>query len=188
MSTRPARTSDEAVFSATGKRWSEWHAILDQEGAARMKHPQIARLVRERYGTSHWWAQSITVEYERERGLRDVHQTPRGYEVSVSRTLPASAESLFAVWADEGRRHEWLGVAMRVRKANPNSSLRLDTGSAGSDLSVSLYRRGEARCQIVVQQIKLPDRAAVESRRTFWKDALGRLAGMASPQEPGGDC
>ena len=186
MTTRSARKSDDAVFSATGKRWSEWYAILDGEGAAGMKHPQIAQLVQERYGTSGWWAQSITVEYERERGLRDVHQTPRGYEVSVSKTLSASAESLFAVWADDGRRLEWLGVGMRVRKANPNSGLRLDTGSVGSDLAVGLYPKGDARCQVVVQQIKLPDQAAVESRRAFWKDALERLEGMASRREPVG--
>lgn len=171
--------SDEAIFAATGKHWSEWYAVLDEEGAASMKHPQIARLVWERHGTSHWWAQSITVEYERERGLRDVNQTLRGYEVSVSRTIAASAPALFAVWEDEQRREAWLGVAMKVRKASPDSSLRLDTGSVGSDLSVILYPKGEARCQVVIQQIKLPDRDAVESQRAFWKDALGRLGEVA---------
>ena len=64
MSTRPARISDEAVSAATGKHWSEWFAVLDEEGAVRMKHANIARLVRERHVASDWWAQTITVEYE----------------------------------------------------------------------------------------------------------------------------
>ncbi len=32
MSTWPARVSDEAVSAATGKDWSEWFAVLDEEG------------------------------------------------------------------------------------------------------------------------------------------------------------
>ena len=181
MSTRSARMSDGAVFTATGKHWSEWFAVLDEEGAAHMKHANIARLVCKRYGTSHWWAQTITVEYERERGLREVNQTARGYEVSVSRTIPASVKALFAVWEDERQRYRWLGVATKVRKANPTRSMRLETGSVGSDLSVNLYPKGEARCQLVIQQIKLPNRATVESQRAFWKDALRRLGDITHP-------
>ena len=175
MSARPTRISDEAVSAATGRHWSEWFAVLDEEGTVRMKHANIARLVRERHSASDWWAQTITVEYERERGLRDVNQTVRGYGVSVSRTVPASAEALFVVWENERQRYGWLGVALKVRKTNPNRSMRLETGGAGSDLSVDFYPKGRDRCQVVVQQIKLPDRAAVESQRAFWKDALSRL-------------
>ena len=87
MSARPARMSDEAVAAATGRGWSEWFAILDDAGAAKMKHADIARMVGEQHEVSGWWAQTVTVEYERERGLRDVHQTTRGYEVSVSKTV-----------------------------------------------------------------------------------------------------
>ena len=184
MSVRSPRASDEAVCAATGKQWGEWFAILDEEGAARMEHTRIARLVRERYDASHWWAQTIAVEFERERGLREVNQASRGFQVSVSRTLPAPAEELFAAWEDERRRSTWLGAVMKVRKANPNTSMRLETGGSGSDLSVHFYSKGEARCQVVVQQIKLPDRAAVELQRAFWKGALSRLGDIARNPQP----
>lgn len=184
MSIRSSRTSDEAVCAATGKHWGEWFAVLDEEGAARMEHARIARLARERYDASHWWAQMIAVEYERERGLREVNQAARGYQVSVSRTIPASGEELFAAWEDERRRFAWLGAVMKVRKAIPNSSMRLETGGAGSDLSVHFYPKDESRCQVVVQQVKLPDRAAVESQRTFWKAALSRLGDIARHSQP----
>lgn len=179
MSVQSKRISDEAIFAATGRHWEEWFVILDSDGACQMKHAEIARTVWKRHGASHWWAQTITVEYERERGLRDVHQTARGYEVSVSRTIPASVGDLFAAWEDDCRRYGWMGVEMKVRKANPNKSVRLETGGAGSDLSVHFYPKGEARCQIVVQQIKLADRDSVELQRTFWKAALTRLADIA---------
>ena len=179
MSARSSKISDQAVFAATGRRWGEWFSILDSDGALQLNHAEIARLVWKRHGTSQWWAQTVTVEYERERGLRDVHQTARGYEVSVSKTIPASVGDLFAVWEDDRRRYSWMGVEMKVRKANPNKSVRLETGGAGSDLSVHFFPKGEARCQVVVQQIKLADREAVESQRAFWKAALARLADSA---------
>lgn len=184
MNMGSSRASDEAVCAATGRRWCEWFAILDADGAARMEHARIARLVRESYDASHWWAQTVAVEYERERGLREVNQAARGYQVSVSRTLPAPAEELFEAWEDERRRFAWLGAVMKVRRATPNVSMRLETGGAGSDLSVHFYPKDESRCQVVVQQIKLPDRASVESQRTFWKGALGRLAAIASHPQP----
>ncbi len=177
MRKRPLRMSDEVVAATTGRRWSEWFDILDDAGALKMKHTDIARMLWERHSVSGWWAQTVTVEYERERGLRDVHQTERGYEVSVSMTIPASAEAIFAVWEDEQRRGEWLGAPM---KASPIRSMRLETGERGSDLSVSLYSKRPDRCQVVVQQTKLPDRDAVEDRRAFWKDALARLVYAAS--------
>ena len=108
-----------------------------------------------------------------------MHQTARGYELSVSRTIPAPVADLFAAWEDDVRRYGWMGITMKVRKANPNKSVRLETGGAGSDLSVHFYPKGESRCQVVVQQIKLADRDAVESQRAFWKAALARLADMA---------
>ncbi len=167
--------SDEAVSAATGRDWRQWFAVLDEAGAASMKHADIARMIGEQHDISGWWAQTVTVEYERERGLRDVHQTARGYEVSVSRTIPASVEALFAVWNDDGRRDSWLGATVKVRKANLNRSMRAETGERGSDLSVSFYAKGPDRCQVVVQQTKLADRSEVEERRAFWRDALARL-------------
>lgn len=172
--------SDDAVSAATGNDWSEWFAILDDAGTAKMKHAEIARMIGECHAVPGWWAQTVTVEYERARGLRDVHQTARGYEVSVSRTIPVSIEALFTVWHDRRRRDEWLGVPMKVRKANPNRPMRLETDDRGSDLSVGFYSKGPDRCQVVVQQTKLSDRNAVENRRAFWKDALARLGDAAA--------
>ena len=54
------RISDEAVKAKTGKGWEEWFKILD----ARVEQ------LREHHGLSPWWAQTVTIRYERERGLR----------------------------------------------------------------------------------------------------------------------
>jgi hypothetical protein len=79
--------SEEAIRKATGRGWDEWLRDLDAWDAAERSHTEIARHVSETYSISGWWAQSVTVGYERARGMRAVHQTSRGFEVSVSKTL-----------------------------------------------------------------------------------------------------
>ena len=63
--------SDEAVKAATGKDWSQWHAFLDASGAAEKSHKQIA-LDLHAAGVPGWWAQMVTVGYERMIGRRAV--------------------------------------------------------------------------------------------------------------------
>ena len=73
----PPPVSDEAVCKATGRGWDEWFAILDEAGAAGWKHPDIARWIVGEHGISSWWAQSVTVGFERARGIRAEHERPR---------------------------------------------------------------------------------------------------------------
>ena len=64
------RISDEAVKAKTDKVWGEWFTILDTWGAKEKSHTQSAKHLREHYGLSPWWAQTVTIRYEWERGLR----------------------------------------------------------------------------------------------------------------------
>jgi hypothetical protein len=70
---------DDAVQNKTGKTWPEWVATLDAIGAAAMPHRDIATRVYE-MGVPGWWAQNVTVGYERIRGLLAQSQS-RGREV-----------------------------------------------------------------------------------------------------------
>jgi 3-methyladenine DNA glycosylase/8-oxoguanine DNA glycosylase len=84
------RMSDEAVESKTGKTWSGWFKHLDAAGAKKMSHQEIVAHLSEKHGVGPWWQQMVAVTYEQARGLRDKHQKPEGYEISVSRTIDAS--------------------------------------------------------------------------------------------------
>ena len=83
----PPPVSDEAVRKATGRGWDEWFAILDDAGAVGWKHPDIARWVVAEHGISGWWAQSVTVGFERARGLRAEHERPSGFSLSATKTV-----------------------------------------------------------------------------------------------------
>ncbi len=71
----PRAISDEAVKAKTGKSSTEWYSILDAWGATQKGHTLTAKYLAERHGVSPWWAQTVTVRYEWERGLRtEVHR------------------------------------------------------------------------------------------------------------------
>ena len=74
-----------------------------------MGHQAIAVYLHEQHNLPAWWSQEVTVGYERIRGLREEHQTPRGYQVSVSKTLPVATESLYEASTGEETRRRWLG-------------------------------------------------------------------------------
>ena len=70
--------SDEAVRAKTGRTWKQWVRQLDAIGAVRMPHREIAKQVYETNESSGWWAQMVTVGYERIPAYRVGQETGRG--------------------------------------------------------------------------------------------------------------
>lgn len=62
--------SEEVVQAKTGKSSAEWYRILDDFNPPGKNHYQMAKYLRVERGVDPWWAQSLTVRYEYERGLR----------------------------------------------------------------------------------------------------------------------
>src|SRR5436190_863857 len=91
------RVGDDAVKKATGRTWPEWADLLDGRGAAGLEHGAITEIV-SAYGVGGWWSQMVTVGYEQMRGKRAQHETPRGFQVSASKTVPISAAAAFRHW------------------------------------------------------------------------------------------
>ena len=142
-----------------------------------MRHQNIAGLLRTRHDLPPWRSQMVAVNYERARGIREKHQTARGYEVSVSSTLPLGVSDLYAAWDDPQLRDGWLGESsLTVRRANPAKALRLIWTSDATNVAVRFYAKRDAKSQVVVQHSMLADRHEVEAKRSYWKAALERLA------------
>jgi hypothetical protein len=76
--------SSAAVHKATGRTWEEWLPLLDKTGAKKLPHREIAEVVAGKFAVRPWWSQMVTVGYEQARGLREKHQTAKGYQVSGS--------------------------------------------------------------------------------------------------------
>ena len=170
--------SDETIASGTGKTWDEWFAILDSWGATERSHTEIARYVREELDVPGWWAQTVTVGYERGRGMRGVNERAGGgFYVGVSKTLPISAKKLFEEFTDTRKRNRWLERgALRTRTSQPGKSARFDFSDGESRVFVYFESKGRSKSTIHVEHGRLSDKKAVEEMRAFWK---GRLADLA---------
>lgn len=175
---RGGSISGEAVYSATGRTWDEWFAIFDSAGCAGKTHKEIVAVAREN-GAGAWWRQMVAVQYERTRGLREMHMGCDGdFRVNVSRTIGAPISALFEAWNDPARRQCWLpGADLSIRKANTNKALRI-TWNQVQNLDVNLMAKGDERSQCAVEHSKLSGQSDVEQQRAYWASALDRLKAL----------
>jgi uncharacterized protein YndB with AHSA1/START domain len=167
--------SDEAVDAKTGKTWSRWFKHLDAAGAKKMTHQEIVAHLSDKHGVRPWWTQMITVTYEQARGLRDKHEKPEGFEISVSRTIAAPVGKAFKAWTDEKTRKKWLPADLTIRKATTNQNLRITWEDGKTSVAAAFLPKDSKKCQVVAQHMKLPDAKAAAKMKKFWGEALDRL-------------
>lgn len=169
-----AGTSDEAVRAKTGRTWAGWVRELDREGAAALSHPEIVALVSAR-DVPGWWAQTVTVGYERIRGLRAKGQRRAGgWDVGKSKTCPVPVERLFAAFSAR-RRARWLGATkLKVTKSTPSKSMRI-AWEDGTRVDVHFWPKGAQKSQVQVQHGDLPSRERAEELRAWWTERLAAL-------------
>lgn len=165
---QPHRPSmrDETVEKKTGKKWAQWFEILDRWGAVDKGHKDTAQFLQAEHDVAGWWAQTITVEHERARGLRAVGQRLGGdHEFSIQRTVPAGADEAVQAWMDARRRDQWvppgwktplqqaLGKARRSETAM-GTVVRADAELAEPGkpvrLEVTFTPKGRGKTQVVV--------------------------------------
>lgn len=171
-----AGKSDAIVKERTGRDWKSWVRILDRHGAATMTHGDVVRIVNGKYGVDGWWAQTVTVGYERIRGKRATGQRLDGsYEASKSRTYGVPVATLFDAWADAGTRRRWLDAPdAKVRTATAPKSMRLGW-SDGTIVAVWFEPRGAAKSVVALAHTKLPDRETAGRMKQYWSDRLDAL-------------
>jgi len=190
---KSSRISDEAVVGATGKSWKEWFNILDKAGARKMQHRDIARFLSENYfskphntnvatssgwpasnalrSNAGWWSQMVTVEYERERGLRKVNQQADGFLVAVSKTVPGTVSSLQKKWQEILASKAVLEKKLVHIPSKTKRAMIRYNADVGR-VVVSFLDQGKGKAQIIVESVKLPNKRTVEPVRAFWKKVL----------------
>lgn len=169
-------------IEVTGHGFDHWIAVLDRFGAAKQGHAASARHLQHDHGLSAWYAQSLTVVYERARGLRVCNEGSGGFQVSVSRVLPAPYEAARRYLVDPAARDTWLdevdvGVAEQIRAADLRSRddavwVRLRFPESRVELRISA--KGE-KSSTVARVEQLPDAEAVEPARAAWRSVLEAL-------------
>lgn len=184
--------SDASFVKKTGHDLAYWFAVLDNFGAVEKGHTAAARHLYQDHKVDGWYAQGITVSYERARGVRAANQRCDGaFEVSVSKTVTATTDRLVKAFTDARKRNDWLGeadpklaqalaTALGDRKSKgwvtrPDGLARFRYRWDDTIVQLYAYPKPAGKLALTVQHTKLPDGGAVERSRAQWKIAFGRL-------------
>jgi hypothetical protein len=173
-----AGKSDEIVKERTGRTWAGWVSALDEAGADKLTHGDIAQHIVTAYPeVSGWWAQMVTVGYERIRGLRAVGQRMDGsYEASKSRTFPVDVSSLYQMFTVARRRQSWLPDGwIKVRTSITDKSIRIDWQD-GTQVNLYFVTKGRGKATVSVQHAKLRSKADITRAKAFWDERFDALA------------
>jgi hypothetical protein len=172
------RPTDDKVVAATGKRWEAWFSVLDRWGARQRKHGETVAFLMQEHDVPSWWAQSITVWYERARGMRVKHQQADGFTIYASKTIAVPVEVLFDAFVNPRSRRKWLtDGTMSLRTSQPGHTARFDWGDGATRVSVSFEDKGAGKAIVAVAHERLPDADEAEVTKASWRE---RLAGLKS--------
>ena len=171
-----AGVSDATIKAKTGCDWNKWVGALDYVKAFEWTHTEIARYVREKFKIGGWWSQSVTVGYERIKGLRAIGQRrDGGFEASKSKTFNVSMTKLFGAFNSKRSRDKWLGgVDLKIRTTIKGRSIRM-TWPDGKLVTAWFETRGPGKNVVGITHHSLPDRATVDRVKAEWAGRLEKL-------------
>ncbi len=195
------KISSDAVKKATGKGWDEWIKTIDQLGATKMTHKQIAQMLWDKkLIKSGWWCQMVTVGYEYAKNRRTTGETEQtGFEIGAQKTLPIKAQAAWELITSAKGREIWLGKTKdfklqekspyktnegtkgEIRTISKGERLRLTwqpkTWEKPSTLQLYVLSKG-AKTSLGFHQEKLKDKKTREQMRQHWRGVMQKLANL----------
>ncbi|HET9952669.1 MAG TPA: SRPBCC domain-containing protein [Candidatus Eisenbacteria bacterium] len=201
-----SKISDEAVETRTGKSWAQWFRILDRWGAPKKGHKATAAWLHEKHELSPWWAQTVTVRHERERGLREKHERPKGFEVSVTRRVTGTATRAFDALSRPGDLSHWFTRGARanlevggtysnrdgdrgrflalVRPKRIRMSWENELHAPGTIVEFTIAALAGGKIQVAVTHSRLASRKDAETMKEAWSWALDSLRSYLETGKP----
>ncbi len=165
-------TSEDAVQAATGRSWDDWCDLIDKWPGSSNGHAGIASYLQAEHGVDAWWAQGITVGFERITGLRLPHQMPDGtFSAGKSQTLRVDASLLRVMLLDkEGRRDLFPGRATELRSKATSKAISLSLGPGVAQFRIEPKADGKTKISII--HSRLPTLDDVAEWKFYWSDWL----------------
>jgi hypothetical protein len=170
------RISDVKIKEATGKNWDQWFSILERWGSRDKNHGEIARFLTDKHGAEGWWAQTITVGYERASGMRLKHQQSDGFAVSASKTIAVPLDVLFDAFVNARKRGRWLtDGTMTLRTSQSGRSARFNWEDGSTRVNVGFIAKDPSKSTVAVSHERLPDPDEAETTKVAWRQRLAEL-------------
>ena len=175
---------DESVRAGTGRDWNEWCELLDAWPGHNDGHAAIAKHVQESYEIGPWWAQTVTVGYERITGLRQPYQQSDGtFSISRSRKLAINPATVREALLDDRARSELFpGQATQMVSKPSAKTIRIGIGFGPGVAGISVQPSEDDTTRISVEHKRLPDAADAPKWQEYWStwlDGLSRPGGIA---------
>lgn len=172
--------ADEKLRDETGRGWDEWVDLILAGPGADAGHTEIASWLRETQHVHPWWAQGITVGFERITGRRLPGQMRDGtFTVTRSRTMDGDPAHLSSSW-DEDAERDGILPGMQTRRLSrpgvklPRFEISDDSGTHGV-LSLTVEPVKD-RVKVLVTHEKIPDLIGTERWKALWELWLDDLA------------
>ena len=166
---------DDSVRAATGRGWDEWCDVIEAWPGHVDGHAAVAAWVHEKNDITHWWAQGVTVGWERITGRRLPNQMSDGtFTAGKTKTVHVESDELRAALLDEATRADLFpGHATTLRSKPTSKAIRIafEHGSA----LFTLTPKPDGRTTVNVSHERLPDLDAVNEWKFYWTDWLEAL-------------
>lgn len=171
--------SEEAVRENTGHGWNEWVALIDAGPGRDAGHTAIATWVRDEHDVGSWWAQGVTVGYERITGIRLPGEMPDGtFTISRTRVLDLDASDFRAALLDDALRADLIpNLATTLRSKATAKSLRFDVEQRGETVGIVAFALDavKERIRLTVTHEKLATPDDGELWKAHWAAWLAAL-------------
>lgn len=168
--------SDDAVRSATGRDWAQWRDTIEAWPGRDDGHAAVAAWLQAEHGVDGWWAQSVTVGWERITGRRLRYQVADGtFTVNKSATFDLDADELRELFgSDTGRDALFPGLEPQLRSRPQSKNPRIGLVDGVAEFAMSVKSPG--RTTLTVSHAKLTSPVQTERWRDFWAAWLDTLA------------
>ncbi len=177
---KAAKSQDQVkinVKKSTAKEWDEWFALLKVEEAEKLPHSEIAALLITKYNVPGWWAQTITVEFERLIGRRKVGQTGDGtFQTTTTKTMKGDLDQVFNIWLNQARKTDRFNnqVVEEGPIISKSEKWRYWRVILKNDLKIvaSVGYKSADKSILSLTTEKLPDQDSIEDWKNYWSNYL----------------
>lgn len=178
----PPPHSDQAIQTGTGRTWNQWVAAIDTGPGREASHAEIAAWVEADSDVGPWWAQGVTVGYERITGKRLPGQMPDGtFTLARSRTLAVTPDALRTLVEDGHSRAALLPDVDATRTSKPGvKAPRYTLTDRADDTALGVVQFSFAaatapKARLTVTHEQLPSVEATDVWKDFWTQWLDVL-------------
>lgn len=167
--------TDEVIRAQTGRDWQQWRAFIDGWPGHEHGHAAVAAWLQQEHGVDGWWAQAVTVGWERITGRRLPYQMADGtFTANKSATITTDHDGLRELLLDEAGRADLfpgLDPQLRSRPSSKNVRIGLEQGVA----EINLVSKTDGKVKVTVAHAKLESPDDVEQWKAFWSGWLEAL-------------